>query len=606
MPRPSDNPPSSKTSAPLQGFGDIPLPVRMLNEFAYCPRLFYLMHVEGQWADNHFTVEGREVHRRVDRASGKPPTPSIDIIEGRTASTDANAHEADGTDQEDDEIAVRSLELVDEELGLSGKLDLVIFDDNVALPIETKRGHVPDNPEQSYEPERVQLMAQGLLLRRSGYRCTHGFLYFAASKARVLVPLDDALEARTLDLLSQAKGAAQKRELPAPLEDSPKCGGCSLAGICLPDETLALRKAIRDDAPASIEPDDSRGAREVTLRRLYPVRDNAQALYVHEPGAYVTKEQKRLVVKKKNEVLAEVKLKDVAHVVLLGRVTISPAAIHLLCSEGRSIAHLSFGNWLTGMTVGIGMRNAFDRAAQFRAADDPVRCLGFARRIVSAKIRNQRTLLRRNGSDVEKAHLDEMTRMLRKAEVAKSLEQLLGFEGNAARLYFSRFDRMLRARDLDTHWDFEGRNRRPPRDPVNAMLSFAYALLVKEVTSALYAEGLDPWWGLYHQPRHGKPALALDLMEEFRPIIADSAVVTAVNTGMVGRSDFTRHALGCILTPPGRKALIRAYETRLDQVVTHPIFGYRCSWRSILRVQAKLLTRWLRGDIPDYIGMVTR
>lgn len=134
---------------------------------------------------------------------------------------------------------------------------------------------------------------------------------------------------------------------------------------------------------------------------------------------------------------------------------------------------------------------------------------------------------------------------------------------------------MLRPRDLSTDWDFTTRNRRPPRDPINAMLSFAYALLAKELTVALLAEGLDPWWGMYHRPRHGRPSMSLDLMEEFRPLLADSAVLTAVNTGMVASADFLTTKAGCVMQANGRKALLRAFESRLDQLVTHPTFGYR-------------------------------
>jgi CRISPR-associated protein Cas1 len=141
---------------------------------------------------------------------------------------------------------------------------------------------------------------------------------------------------------------------------------------------------------------------------------------------------------------------------------------------------------------------------------------------------------------------------------------------------------------------------------VNALLSFGYALLTKDCTVALLAEGLDPWWGLYHRPRHGRPALALDLMEEFRPLVVDSAVLTAVNTGMVTRSSFQQTAVGCMLTARGRKDFIRAYEARLDQLVTHPLFDYRCSWRSVIRVQARLISRWLRGDVPSYQPVRTR
>ncbi|MCX7933944.1 MAG: CRISPR-associated endonuclease Cas1 [Planctomycetota bacterium] len=160
--------------------------------------------------------------------------------------------------------------------------------------------------------------------------------------------------------------------------------------------------------------------------------------------------------------------------------------------------------------------------------------------------------------------------------------------------------------ELAALFEAEGRKRRPPPDPVNALLSFGYALLAKECSVALMAVGLDPWWGLYHQPRHGRPALALDLMEEFRPLIVDSAVLAAINTQMLGRGDFVIGRNGCILKDTGRKAFIHAYEARCDQIVTHPRLGYRVSWRVMIRLQARLLSRWLRGDLPAYDGVTTR
>ena len=182
----------------------------------------------------------------------------------------------------------------------------------------------------------------------------------------------------------------------------------------------------------------------------------------------------------------------------------------------------------------------------------------------------------------------------------------MGVEGSIAALYFANWGSLLidgTARDAFTP---TSRNRRPPKDPVNAMLSFSYALLAKEATVALLAEGLDPYWGFLHRPRHGRPALALDLMEEFRPLVADSAVLSAINTGMVTPGDFVSSPAGCAMKDGARKALIRAYELRLDQMITHPIFNYRCSWRAVIRVQAKLLAKALRGEIPAYTGITTR
>lgn len=578
------------------------LPVRMLNEYAYCPRLFHLMHVDGRWEDNVFTEEGKEVHRRVDRLEDILPDPEQDPPPS-----------IDGNGGDDPPRISRSVSLSSERLGLTAKLDLVATDGDEAVPVETKRGRVPNNPERSWEPERVQLMAQGLLLREHGYRCDHGVLYFAGSRTRVTVPFDEALESATLRYLEQAHAAVDATRMPDPLDDSPKCIGCSLSGVCLPDETLALRDLARRRSVAetngtqeSVAKGDAESDPNRRLRRLYASRENALPFYIQEQGARVGKSAKVLVVTKQGEEVGRARLKDVSQLVLLGNVSITAQALHLLCEAGVPVVHLSTGHWFYGVTQGITLRNAFDRQAQFQVAADPERSLRFAHRIVWAKGANQRTLLGRNVAPRPRETLAGIAALLKKVRHAGTPAELLGLEGGIAAHYFGSFHRALKPRDFESEWDFEGRNRRPPRDPVNALLSFAYAMLAKECTVALLAEGLDPWWGLYHRPRHGRPALALDLMEEFRPLVGDSAVLTAINTGMVTRQGFIRSKAGCMLTPGGRKGFLRAYEARLDQLVTHPLFGYRCSWRSIIRVQARLLARWLRGDVPDYIPMRTR
>lgn len=583
------------------------LPVRMLNEFAYCPRLFHLMHVEGRWADNVYTIEGKAAHRRVDkldhvlpdadRAEDKPPD-GEDASEGRpTGSTRTTRKRATHDDGDEPPVISRSVPLDSARLGLTAKLDLVSTaagPDGIpeAVPVETKRGRVPKNEHRSYEPERVQLMAQGLLLREHGYRCDHGVLYFAGSRSRVDVPFTTELETRTLALIDEARQATRRGDLPPPLDDSPKCAGCSLNGICLPDETLALQHTQQQASPADV-------------RRLYPARDDALPLYIQEQGATVGKSGETLVIRKEGIELAKVRLKDVSQLVLCGNVAATAQTTHLLCEAGIPTVHLSMGNWFYGVTHGINLRNAYDRAAQFAAAADAVRCLDFARRIVAEKGANQRTMLRRNATGADRS-LSDMNDLLQRVPATASLAQLLGMEGALAACYFRNFADMLKPRDFDAQWDFKSRNRRPPRDPINALLSFGYAMLTKEFTVALLAEGLDPWWGLYHQPRHGRPALALDLMEPFRPLVVDSSVVTAVNTGMLRQDDFTQSKAGCMLKPSGRKAFIRAYEARLDQLVTHPVFDYRCSWRAMIRLHARLFSRWLRGDIPDYVSITTR
>ena len=546
----------------------------MLVEFAYCPRLFHLMHVQGRWADNAFTEDGRNVHQRVDDEVDLLPLP-------------ANDH------PEEPPAVSRSISLSSLQWGLTGKLDLVETEGSEAVPVEYKRGPVPDNAERSWEPERVQLMAQGLLLREAGYRCEKGILYFAGSKTRVEIDLSDSLQQRTEELLALARASADQDQEPLPLDNSRKCQGCSLAGICLPDETSLLMGSVQGG--------------DGVVRRLYPPRDDAQPMYVQEQGSTVGKTGENLKVTKGKATLLEAHLIDVSQVVLCGSIQITASALHLCAEAGIPVVHLSMGHWFYAITQGMGLRNAYDRAAQFRQAAHPGFCLKLAKAFVTAKGQNQRTLLRRNGREMAEGTLNDMAHLLKQVDKTLNIQELLGIEGLIARRYFGQFPQMLRPKDAgEFPFDMDGRNRRPPKDPVNACLSFLYALLAKECTVALLAVGLDPHWGFFHQPRHGRPALALDLMEEFRAVVADSAVINAINTGMIGGEDFETNGVAWSLKAGGRKSLIKAFELRMDQLITHPIFDYKVSWRRVVFVQAQLLARVLRGELPDYIGIVTR
>lgn len=176
-------------------------------------------------------------------------------------------------------------------------------------------------------------------------------------------------------------------------------------------------------------------------------------------------------------------------------------------------------------------------------------------------------------------------------------------EGDAAATYFRAFSGLLKQPDTDGElapFRFEARNRRPPTDPVNAMLSFAYAMLTRHLTIAVASVGLDPYRGFYHAPRYGRPALALDIMEPFRSLIADSVVLSAINTGEVGPNDFVVAVTGTALTQAGRRRFVEAFERRLSQETTHPVFGYQVSMRRMLLVQARLLSRFLLGELPSY------
>ena len=204
----------------------------------------------------------------------------------------------------------------------------------------------------------------------------------------------------------------------------------------------------------------------------------------------------------------------------------------------------------------------------------------------------------RSGADGKQHALDAMARMADRAATARSLQELLGIEGEAASIYFARLERMLSPGAPD--FQFATRARRPPTDPVNALLSMAYSLLTRTFLATLQAVGFDPYQGFYHQPRHGRPAMALDMMEPYRPIIADSTVLQVINNGEVKAGDFVHNGPACSLTFAGRKALIAAYERRLAQETTHPVFGYQVSMRRLIEVQIRLMARHLDGELPDY------
>ena len=543
------------------------VPARMLNEFSYCPRLFHLEWVQGQFVGNADTAEGSWQHRAVDVERGRAPV----------------------ADDADELREARSLLVGSDRLGLIARIDVLEGVDGAVRPLDVKKGRPPNNDERAYEPERVQLCANALILRDNGYRCTEGVLYFAETKERVPVIFDEALVVRTLELLLDLHEVARSDDIPAPLVDSPKCPRCSLVGICLPDEVNQL--AARLDRPP---------------RRLVPSETAARPVYVTNQSVNVSTASGRLRMTNKADVVEEVRLLDVSQLNIYGHVQVTTAALRACFDREIPVAWFSHGGWFSGIAHGLPGKNVDLRRRQVAIA--ATGGLEVARACIAGKIRNSRTLLRRNGRGTDTGVLSSMHELVAKAQWAPTEGSLLGYEGTAARLYFSQFSRMIRS-DVSMPGEtfaFEHRNRRPPRDAVNCLLSYVYGLLVKDLTVATNAIGFDPYLGFYHRPRFGRPALSLDLAEEFRPIIGDTVVLTVINNGEVRPSDFTVRAAGVALTAGGRKAVISAYERRLAQEITHPVFGYTISYRRVMEVQARLLAAFLLGEVPNYTAFTTR
>ncbi len=598
------------------------LPARMLNEFTYCPRLFYYEHVEGIFVHNLETIEGAIQHKRVDAKEDELP-PAEELLE------------------RDKPVRMRSVSLSSERYGVLAKMDLVETDGESVVPVDYKRGgpcEGQDGSLEAWDTDRIQLAVQALILRDNGYRCEEAVVYYAKTKQRVRIEIDDELINCVYRTVEQAR-STMEGSIPPPLVDSPKCPRCSLVGICLPDETNCclgqepsesdlVQLTLFDVEQHQVRVEDKKPLQE-DIRRLVPARDDLKPLYLNTPGLHVGKSGRVLKIKEKQKVVQEVRINEICQLNLMGNIQLSTQAIQTLCQAEIPIAYFSMGGWFYGVTHGLGVKNIFLRREQFRLADVPGFCLRLARALIAGKIRNQRTLLQRNHVEPPRRALVQMKCMQEDAERASSPEQLLGIEGNAARVYFENFSGMLKVQDkqtaatesqtsdhaegqgsrngaMDFTFDFQGRNRRPPKDPVNALLSLAYSLLAKDLTVTAQVIGFDPYLGYFHQPRFGRASLALDLMEPFRPLIADSAVLSAINTRMVTAEDFVRAGDSVALAPNGRKKFFRAYEQRMDALVTHPMFGYRVNYRRILEIQARLLARLLTGELSEYPVFTTR
>jgi CRISPR-associated protein Cas1 len=675
-----------------------PLPARMLNEFVYCPRLFYYEHVEGVFVHNADTRRGAALHKRVDAGKGELPA----ATSPSTAEVSEPKTEVSSTEPE--VIHSRSVSLASDRLGVTAKMDLVEVrrsgdgaESDAAMgftvcPVDYKAGspREGDGGPEIWDADRMQLGLQCLILRDHGYTCPEGIIYYRGTKQRVSLAVTAELEQWIVAQIAAARRATLG-PIPPPLVDSPKCARCSLVTICLPDETRLLH-----DAPAHPDDEDAPPAQAMfgfarefgavrelpgiygadsghgssagavapprrPTRRLIAARDDTRPLYIATAGVSVGRKSELVQVREKGEVVAEVRISDLSHVAIFGAATVSTALLQTLCEKDIPVSYFSSGGFFYGLTRGQSLKNVFTRIVQFEVAADSAATLRLARLFVQGKIRNQRTLLMRNHASPPALAVARMKHAAQAALGAESLGELLGIEGAAALVYFENFAGMIKTGedpdealvgdsalnaatngaerlgaaendgnagghrtgangdekprrrgggDADGQqfftFDFTRRNRRPPRDAVNALLSLGYSLLARDCTVAAHAVGFDPYVGFYHQPRFGRPALALDLMEEFRALVAESVVLTAINTRVIGPRDFVRAGDAVNLSAAGRKRFFTAYEQRLNATIVHPVFDYQVSYRRALELQARLLAKALTGEIEQYVPFTTR
>jgi len=304
-----------------------------------------------------------------------------------------------------------------------------------------------------------------------------------------------------------------------------------------------------------------------------------------------------------------VPLSQVDQVVVLGNITLTTPALVALLERRVEVAFCSSrGRFLGRLSPPMG-KNAPLRLAQHRAHNDPSARLSLATRFVQGKVANMRTFLlrqnrKRNDVEVDLAcqGLQDVLRQVEAISPEKAtMDTLLGWEGTASAHYFGVFGRLLAS-----GWEFPGRLRRPPPDPVNALLSFGYTVLINYVSSAVNIVGLDPLVGFLHAPGYGRPSLALDLVEEFRPLVVDSVVLRVINNGILHPDDFDQEAGSCFLKEQARRRYIEQLEGRLHEEIQHPVFGYKATYRRCLELQTRLLAKTLLGEVPTYPPFIVR
>lgn len=527
-----------------------PLPISLVLHTEFCPRRTWL-ELNGEQTDTAQMQAGTSAHARVD-----------DV---KTSSAKR----------------LTSVKVWSNELGLIGICDSIErLPDGSIRVVEHKATPVRKRPVVT-EANRLQLALQGLCLKEMGHENIEFAVYFSDHRKRVDVELGEDDFAHAREQVRRTNEIAASKSSPLPLDEDPQCSWCSHISVCLPDEHHG----------------------KPVMRRIQVQNPDSQVLHLTEQGSRASKRNGRVEVHLKNELLGSAPLERIQAVVVHGNIDLSSALIRELAWQNRPVVWCSSTGRLYGWLLSADGPNGLSRVRQHVLADAGF--LPIASEIISAKIYNQATLLRRHG-DAEPA-VQKLRYLQTVAPQVTDISTLFGVEGEAASYYFEAFGTMLDVNALDeigARW--QGRVGRGAQDHVNVLLNYAYGMLTSECVRAFVACGLDPHAGFLHSSNRNKPAGALDLMEEFRPIIADSVVLTLINRREISRKDFFQQDAGMALTPDGRKKVVRAFERRIQTQIKHPIFGYSVTWRRAIEVQARMMLGVIDGSQPSYKGIKVR
>jgi len=538
--------------------------VSALHALAYCPRLFYLEEVEELYTQNAAVFAGRRLHEELEPEEGE-------IWE--------------------------DLFLESEVLGLRGRVDGLRTRDGRTIPYEHKRGRCfRDNEKQpqAWASDRLQVLAYAYLMETAlGIPVLEGRIRYHADNVLVHVPLTNEGREEVRQAIARARALRQSPLRPPVTDNERLCTRCSLAPVCLPEEARLANQ--RDWEPV----------------RLFPKDDDRYILHILEPGTCVGRSGDQLKVSRRDQPVEKIPARQLSQVVLHSFSQISTQALHF-CADEQIGVHLVSGG---GRYVG-----SFDsrqgsvqrRIRQYAALADQELCLKLAQQLVRCRGESQRKFLMRGKRGMAKVPdallgaINQMKRVLQSIEQAPTLASLLGIEGNLGSLYFGALSLLIKEH-VDLSLRFKQRNRRPPKDRFNALLSFGYSLLLRDIMNAILVVGLEPALGFYHQPRSQASPLALDLMEIFRVPLVDMVVMASINRGQwEAETDFTVRGDQVWLSDAGRRKFISVYERRKGETWQHKVLGYSLTYRRLLELEVRLLEKEWMGEAGLFGQFVLR
>ncbi|MGF1496593.1 MAG: type I-MYXAN CRISPR-associated endonuclease Cas1 [Elainellaceae cyanobacterium] len=528
--------------------------VNALHALTYCPRLYYLEEVEELYTQDAAVFAGRRLHVELEK---------------------------------DEDGEWQQLVLENQQLGLRGKVDALRTRNGQTIPYEHKRGRPyrdRNNRPQSWESDRIQVLAYACLIEAElGITVPEGRIRYHAENVLVHVPLDEAGRQDVQRAIAQARQLRLSPERPPVTTNERLCARCSLAPVCLPEEAR-LAQGKTDQA-----------------LRLFPEDDERKVIHVTESGTRVGKSGEQLKITKRDSSTTTVPGHQVGQLVLHSYVQLSTQALYFCSEQDIGVHFISGGGRYLG-SFDNRQGSIQRRIRQYKALTDPNLCLKLAVQLVTCRGQSQRKFLMRGQRNASTTTgtltevIEQMQRTLKQVPKAASLSSLLGLEGNLAALYFQALPGLL-SESAPAEFQFSGRNRRPPRDRFNALLSFGYSLLLKDVMNAILTVGLEPALGFYHQPRTQAPPLALDLMEIFRVPLVDMPAMASINRGQwnVG-TDFEVTGSQVWLSDDGRRKFISLYERRKEERWKHPVTQYSLTYRRLIELEVRLLEKEWMGE----------